>query len=76
MHPTYLMAAAQQVIGRSRDLYLVHYMHGHNLGGNLCSSVRPVVYFRFRNDTHIDRWRERVRDELLEFALVQQLLPE
>jgi hypothetical protein len=73
-HPTYPMAAPQQVVGRAGDLYLAHYLLGHNMGGNLSSAVRRVVYFRLRSNTHIDRWREYVRNELLEFAPVPEAL--
>jgi ectoine hydroxylase-related dioxygenase (phytanoyl-CoA dioxygenase family) len=44
VHPAYPMAAPQQVVGRAGDLYLAHYLLGHNMGGNLSSEVRRVVY--------------------------------
>jgi hypothetical protein len=44
-HPAYPMAAPQRVVGRAGDLYLAHYLLGHNMGGNLSSEVRRVVYF-------------------------------
>jgi hypothetical protein len=42
-----------------------------NLGGNLSSAVRRVVYFRLRSQTHAQRWRDCVQDALLEFAPVR-----
>jgi hypothetical protein len=61
---TYPMAAPQQVVGRAGDLYLAHYLLGHNMGGNLSSVVRRVVYLRLKSDAHVDRWREYVQDKL------------
>jgi hypothetical protein len=68
------MAAPQQVVGRAGDLSLAHYLLGHNMGGNLSSAVRRVVYLRLRSNTHIDRWREYVQNELLEFVAVRTAL--
>ncbi|MGB9365551.1 MAG: phytanoyl-CoA dioxygenase family protein [Xanthobacteraceae bacterium] len=70
-HPTYPMAPPEQVLGRAGDLLLAHYMLGHNMGGNLSSSVRRVVYFRLKSEAHEAHWRDYVRDELLEFAAVR-----
>lgn len=34
-HPLYPMARPEQVVGKAGDLFLGHYMLGHNMGGNL-----------------------------------------
>lgn len=67
-HPTYPMAEPEQVVGRAGDLFLGHYLLGHNMGGNLSSQVRRVAYFRLQSTAHVEHWREYVLDELLEFA--------
>jgi environmental stress-induced protein Ves len=71
VHPTYPMAEPEQVVGRAGDLYLAHYMLGHNMGGNMSAQVRRVVYFRLKSNVHVERWRDCVRDELFEFAPVR-----
>lgn len=72
-HPAYPMAPAEQVVGRAGDLFLGHYMLGHNMGGNQSADVRRVVYFRLKSDAHVVRWREYVRNPLLEFASLQNI---
>jgi Phytanoyl-CoA dioxygenase (PhyH) len=67
VHPTYPMAAPEQILGQAGDLFLGHYLLGHNMGGNTSSLVRRVVYFRLRADGHRTRWRACVQDPLLEF---------
>jgi hypothetical protein len=66
-HPTYPMAPPEQVLGRAGDLFLGHYLLGHNMGGNTSAAVRRVVYLRLQAEGHRTRWRDCVRDPLLEF---------
>jgi ectoine hydroxylase-related dioxygenase (phytanoyl-CoA dioxygenase family) len=66
-HPTYPMAPPEQVLGRAGDLFLGHYLLGHNMGGNTSAAVRRVVYLRLQAEGHQTRWRDCVRDPLLEF---------
>jgi ectoine hydroxylase-related dioxygenase (phytanoyl-CoA dioxygenase family) len=73
-HPTYPMAEPEQLVGQAGDLYLAHYLLGHNMGGNLSSTTRRVVYFRLKSSAHVDQWRDYVRSELLEFAPVRKVL--
>jgi ectoine hydroxylase-related dioxygenase (phytanoyl-CoA dioxygenase family) len=72
-HPVYPMAPPEQVVGRAGDLFLGHYMLGHNMGGNLSADVRRVVYFRLKSDMHVTRWREYVQNPLLEFAPLHEI---
>ena len=67
-HPAYPMAPPEQVMGRAGDVYLAHYLLGHNMGGNLSARTRRVVYFRLHSAAHVEHWRDYVQDELLEFA--------
>ncbi|HTE20127.1 MAG TPA: phytanoyl-CoA dioxygenase family protein [Armatimonadota bacterium] len=60
-----------QVLGRAGDVLLAHYMLGHNIGGNMSGLPREAVYFRLRREGHRDRWRDCVRDPLLEFGPVR-----
>lgn len=67
VQPTYPMASPEQVLGRAGDLFIGHYLLGHNMGGNTSAVVRRVVYFRLQAEDHRTRWRECVQDPLLEF---------
>lgn len=67
VHPTYPMASPEQVLGRAGDLFLGHYLLGHNMGGNMSAVIRRVVYFRLRAEDHRKRWQACVQDPLLEF---------
>jgi hypothetical protein len=71
VHPTYEMAAPEQVTGCAGDLYLGHYLLGHNMGGNTSRQTRQVVYFRLQAAGHRERWRECMQDPLLEFEPVR-----
>ena len=51
-------------------------MLGHNIGGNTSAAVREVVYFRLRREGHRGRWRECLRDPLLEFGPARAAWPE
>jgi Phytanoyl-CoA dioxygenase (PhyH) len=73
-HPTYPMAPPEQVLGRAGDLFLGHYLLGHNMGGNTSEVVRRVVYFRLQAEGHRTRWRDCVRDPMLEFAPARLVL--
>jgi hypothetical protein len=46
-HPSLALGQPHRVVGAAGDLLLAHYLLGHNMGGNLASSVRRVV-FRIR----------------------------
>jgi hypothetical protein len=70
-HPTYDMATPEQVTGRAGDLFLGHYLLGHNMGGNTSSETRRVVYFRLHAQGHRLRWRQCLQDPLLEFGPVR-----
>jgi hypothetical protein len=67
VHPTYPMAPPEQILGQAGDLFLGHYLLGHNMGGNTSALVRRVVYFRLHAEGHRTRWRECVQDPLFEF---------
>jgi ectoine hydroxylase-related dioxygenase (phytanoyl-CoA dioxygenase family) len=68
------MAEPEQIVGSIGDVFLAHYMLGHNMGGNLSSEVRRAVYFRLKSHMHVEHWREYVQDELLEFAPVRDAI--
>lgn len=67
-YPPVELPEPRQVRGRAGDLLLAHYLLGHNIGGNTSDAVRQVIYFRLRREGHRGRWRDCVRDPLLEFA--------
>ncbi len=73
-YPRIRLPEARQVLGRAGDLLLAHYLLGHNIGGNVSAVTREVIYFRLRLEGHRERWRESVRDPLLEFEAVREAL--
>lgn len=66
-YPPVPLPKPRQVTGRAGDLLLAHYLLGHNIGGNTSGAVRQAVYFRLRRENHVERWRDCVRDPVLEF---------
>ena len=72
--PDITLPAPEQVLGRAGDLLLAHYMLSHNIGGNTSPNVRRVIYYRLQREGHRDRWRDCVRDALLEFDAVRAAL--
>jgi ectoine hydroxylase-related dioxygenase (phytanoyl-CoA dioxygenase family) len=78
-YPPVALPEPRQVLGQAGDLLLTHYLLGHNIGGNTSGVTREVVYFRLRREGHRQRWRDCVRDPLLEFepvrAAVEAALP-
>src|SRR4029077_11197083 len=70
-HPTLALAQPEQIVGAAGDVLLAHYLLGHNMGGNLSSSVRRVVYFRLQSHAHASRWKQCVQEPLLEFGPVR-----
>jgi hypothetical protein len=71
-YPRVELPEPRQVVGRAGDLLLAHYLLGHNMGGNTGAVRREVIYFRLRRDGHRERWREFVRDPLLEFEPLRE----
>ena len=72
--PTELPEPPIQVVGRAGDMLLAHYLLGHNMGGNLASSVRKVIYFRLRAQAHREHWQACIKDTLFEFAPIRAAL--
>jgi len=73
-HPQMKLAPPEQITGKAGDLLLAHYLLGHNMGGNLSETVRRVVYYRLKSETHAAEWQACVQDPLREFAPVRQAL--
>jgi hypothetical protein len=75
-YPPVDLPRPRQVTGSAGDLLLAHYLLGHNMGGNTSTTMREVVYFRLRCEGHRKRWRDCVRDPLLEFEPVRTAVEE
>ena len=78
-HPTLLeppleLGAGVELQGRRGDLVLVHYLTGHNKGGNTGVHVRRTIYFRLAVSGHAERWEDTFLDPLTEFAPVRRAL--
>ncbi len=70
-YPPTELPVPTEVVGRAGDLLLAQYLLGHNMGGNLASAVRKVLYFRLRTEDHRKHWRTCVQDTLFELAPVR-----
>jgi phytanoyl-CoA dioxygenase PhyH len=74
-YPKIELPEPSQVLGGPGDVVLAHYLLGHNIGGNYASDkTRRAVYFRLRRVGHQPRWRECLRNELLEYEPVRAAL--
>lgn len=59
-----------QVHATSGALLLSHFLLSHNTGGNVSDEIRKTLYFRIKAEGHDLRWRECLRQPLLEFPTV------
>ena len=66
-YPPTKLPEPTQVVGKAGDLLLAHYLLGHNMGGNLASVVRKVIYFRLRCQNHKKNWQACIQDTQFEF---------
>jgi hypothetical protein len=56
------------------DVYFGHYLLGHNIGGNVSTTMRKVAYFRLHAEGHRQRWQQCIQDPWFEFEPVAQAL--
>jgi len=73
-YPPIELPEPRVVLGNPGDLLLSHYMLGHNIGGNMSSIIRRMVYYRLRCEGHRERWSECVTDALLEYEPVRRAM--
>lgn len=73
-YPAIELPTPRQVLGKAGDLFLAHYLLGHNMGGNNSSQVRRALYFRLFRKGHRARWQECLPDPWLEFDAVRATL--
>jgi ectoine hydroxylase-related dioxygenase (phytanoyl-CoA dioxygenase family) len=69
------LGAAVPVLGRRGDLLLAHFLLGHNIGGNVRSHTRRILYYRLSCHDHADRWEATFLDALTEYQPVRALDP-
>ena len=75
-YPPIDLPAAEQVLGRTGDVLLAHYMLGHNIGGNMSPTTRYAAYFRTRRAGHTERWQQCMTEAWTEFDGLRSALPE
>lgn len=71
-HPSLPLGQPEQIVGSAGDLLIAHYLLGHNMGGNISTAVRRVVYFRLRSEDHAMHWKQYVQYPVLEFTAVRE----
>jgi hypothetical protein len=65
------LAAPVPVLARRGDLLLAHFLLGHNIGGNVSSRTRRILYYRLSCRDHADRWEETFLDVFVEYQPVR-----
>jgi hypothetical protein len=71
-YPPVDLPGPEQVTGRAGDLLLMHYLLGHNIGGNFASSrVRRALYFRVSARGHAARRSASLQDLWLEYPAIR-----
>lgn len=66
------LADPHPLLARRGDLLLAHYLLGHNIGGNLSSQTRRILYYRLSAAGHDQRWAETFLDAFTEYEPVRQ----
>jgi hypothetical protein len=72
-YPPVVLPPPRQVLGRTGDMLLAHYMLGHNIGGNTSTTTRQVVYFRLQRFGHRESWKAYVQDVFHDFEPVRKV---
>jgi ectoine hydroxylase-related dioxygenase (phytanoyl-CoA dioxygenase family) len=63
------------VLGRRGDLLLAHFLLGHNIGGNVTSQIRRILYYRLSRPDHAVEWERTFLDALAEYQPVRAMAP-
>jgi hypothetical protein len=66
------LADPHPLLARRGDLLLAHFLLGHNIGGNLSSHTRRILYHRLSCAGHEKRWAETFLDAFSEYGPVRQ----
>ena len=66
------LGSPRPVLAGRGDLLLAHYLLGHNIGGNLTSKTRRILYYRLSCRGHEDRWEQTFLDAFTEYEPVKQ----
>ncbi|TCC38113.1 phytanoyl-CoA dioxygenase [Kribbella speibonae] len=66
-YPKIELGEQVQATGPAGSVLFAHYLLGHNIGGNTGPERRETIYYRLDAQGHRDRWRDVVRDPLVEF---------
>jgi hypothetical protein len=73
-YPDIDLPEPEQITGRTGDLLLMHYLLGHNIGGNYATDrVRRALYYRVERVGHSsgERWREFLQDPWLDYDVIR-----
>jgi ectoine hydroxylase-related dioxygenase (phytanoyl-CoA dioxygenase family) len=71
LNPPVVYAEPTPVYARRGDLLLAHFLLGHNIGGNLTSEVRSILYYRLSCRGYGARWSETFLDAFAEYDPVR-----
>ncbi|MHB1445450.1 MAG: phytanoyl-CoA dioxygenase family protein [Acidimicrobiales bacterium] len=68
------LAEPHPLLARRGDLLLAHFLLGHNIGGNLSSHTRRILYYRLSCAGHETRWSETFLDAFTEYGPVRKVV--
>ena len=71
LNPPVVYSEPTPVYARRGDLLLAHFLLGHNIGGNLTSEVRRILYYRLSCPGHGQRWDETFLDVFAEYGPIR-----
>lgn len=71
LDPPLALGPPVEVRGGRGDLFLAHFLLGHNKGGNTSSQTRRTVYYRLSVPGHLQRWHDTFLDAWTEFPRVR-----
>jgi ectoine hydroxylase-related dioxygenase (phytanoyl-CoA dioxygenase family) len=71
LNPPVVYSEPTPVYAHRGDLLLAHFLLGHNIGGNLTSEVRRIIYYRLSCRGHGARWAETFLDVFAEYGPVR-----
>lgn len=65
------LAAPHPILARRGDLLLAHFLLGQNIGGNLSTHTRRILYYRLSCADHDKRWADTFLDAFTEYRPVR-----
>jgi ectoine hydroxylase-related dioxygenase (phytanoyl-CoA dioxygenase family) len=75
LDPPVHFGPGEPLLARRGDVLFAHYLLGHNIGGNMTSTTRRILYYRLAAEGHVARWSDTFLDVLSEFPSLRRFAP-